>query len=275
MNQVNTNVSKLPVIVLTGGDPRTKNDVLKAWFEYTNGTWAVLSSSDAIAAQSSEMRFALGGCACCTGKLTLMTTLTKVLREFRRPNIRPIEGVVIELPAGGDTATMVDQLAQPLLENLIDVRLVMHVLPIEHGTETSAQDASLETAWLVLSQDLPLPVGLSVKVSTCSKTILISTDSFAAQVAQHQNLRYEACLGRRIYESNFIFNRSALYKLIAENSGFRASSGVFRTERDWYRCDNGQWAITRFRRYSYWQEGDLSVELKDRNLEAIQACLLS
>ena len=250
---------KLPVMVLTGMNDTTKNDVLNTWHRHTKGNWAVLSNAVCLAKNSGHMRFTLGGCACCTGRVALMTALTKVLREFRRPpallkpNILPVQGVVIELPASGDSAAMMDQLNQPLLADLIDVQLVLHVRSTRGVEPSAAEIAMMNTAWLIADTESAVKAELLEKVSTCSETVFLLSESFAHDVARHLMLRNQAVPSRVLFDTKTIFNRTALRALLAQNTASWMGKGVFRTEREWYGYENGQWCVTRFRRYSYWQ----------------------
>jgi hypothetical protein len=179
----------------------------------------------------------IGACLCCTGKVTLLTRLTQLLRTHRvrlsqGASESRLSGIFIVLASAADVALTVDHLQQPLLEPLIEVQQIFH-------------QGALSTAARAMGAVEPLP--------------LFSDHQIGSRVWG------EVLLGPPTWdyrwESRIVFDRSRLVTTFGpyldqfpRNEATQIDA-VFRTERCWYQWKvdgtKRELAITNFRLHSY------------------------
>jgi hypothetical protein len=183
----------------------------------------------------------IGACLCCTGKVTLLTRLTQLLRSNRArlsqgANESRLSGIFIVLASSADVALTVDHLQQPLLEPLIDVQQIFHV-----GTLSVAASA------LGAVKAMPLFADHQIG-SRVLGSVLLGPPTWDYR-----------------WESRIVFDRSRLATTFQSYTDDHTNShplnrvtridAIFRTERSWYhwKIDGPdlKLAETNFRLHSY------------------------
>jgi hypothetical protein len=183
----------------------------------------------------------IGACLCCTGKVTLLTRLTQLLRSNRvrlsqGSHQTRLSGIFIVLASSAEVALTIDHLQQPLLEPLIEVQQIFHI-----GTLSAAASAMGAVKALPLFSDHQ--IGTRVLGS-----VLLGPPTWDYR-----------------WESRIVFDRSRLtatfqsytnnYPLNQPLEHAPRIDAIFRTERSWYHWiidgPDLELATTNFRLHSY------------------------
>jgi hypothetical protein len=237
---------RIPVFIVTGEGDATESatfDQVTQWQaeQARRGLrFAIIFNAHPSTSATSVDTTFISACLCCIGKVTLLTSLTQLLRQNRLlsqalPSER-LAGIFVVLASSADIALTIDHLQQPLLEDLIEIQQILH---IGRSFERHKEAGGIE-AKAVFSGDkqfLP-PMGLSLLGSSDWVYRWSSRKIFSRTSVNTIFLSYMDSLSPQ---------EAALAKL----------DSIFRTERCWYRWrvkeEDGRLVQTEtnFRLYSY------------------------
>jgi hypothetical protein len=256
----------LPIILIVGPDDSVKVNLALRWreeFSIQGKSWALAVNSDYAVENATQ----IPACLCCTGKATLLSKLTQLLRRQRQNPT--FEGIILVANAGADVLVTLEQLGQPLLQGLVFVSQVVYYVQQERRFQ----------AEVALNSDLVIGAsfekGLNPAVNgehaehferrhfynppDCSN-LRITSLSLTSNENPHTGTLFR-------WPVDAVFNRSNL-ETIFDNQGsmYGMFDAVFRTKREWYRWNYSEQrlikAVALFRRESY-----LSFPQKPRHLE--------
>jgi hypothetical protein len=240
---------RIPIIVLSGPSTQLKvqlaSDLVtqaKPTVEYT-----VLSdlAPDAFGSELTN-RLQLSGCMCCVGAVTLMSQLMALLRSLRRE--KPHSGILLIGSAALDCSTLIDQLRQPLLIELIEITKVIfaaqtlneaHLTAITTADTLFTPSAAVHFDWL---REL---------AGSDDRTIVSGTHALMFEGKQPISSDF-----KHIWSAQTVFDRQRVLTILQRYSAYQnVIDGVFRTERAWYRWRGTQATLeeTSYRRNSFLQ----------------------
>jgi hypothetical protein len=247
---------RIPIIVLSGPSTQLKVQVASDLVTQAKPTveYTVLSdiSPDAFGSAFPD-RLQLAGCMCCVGAVTLLTQLMALLRRQRREKTH--SGIMLLGGAALDCSTLIDQLRQPLLIDLVEITKVIYVsqsLNQAHLTAITTADtlftpaAAVHVDWL---QDL---------AGSDDRVLVSGTQGLMAEGKQAISSDF-----KHVWPEKTVFDRARLLATLQRFGAYQSAiDGVFRTERAWYRWRGTQTSFeeTSYRRNSYLQISQPNLE---------------
>jgi hypothetical protein len=248
-------IRRLPIVLIVGSDDHLKLNLAVLWrdeFAAQAKSWALLVNTEHSAKDATH----IPACLCCTGKPTLFTKLTQLLRSQRQNPA--FEGIILVANSKADILVTLDQLGQPLLQSLLWVSNVVYCV----------QDGQRFEPELALNSDMVIGKAPSAAMDTssgirqashfsrqhfvdffdCSALKnLAQIGSFSEQFSRESLFRWPV---------DKLFNRTQLETIF--NNQARALGpfdAVFRTQREWYRWTYEEQTLSKtvasFRRESY------------------------
>jgi hypothetical protein len=253
--------SRLPIIILAGA----ADDLKVRLANQLNGSQArsfaivvesTLGDRIALAAGGSAQpnQISIDGCLCCVGAVTLMAKLMRLLRADRQK--RMYQGLLVVAGTHTKSDTLIDQLRQPLLANLVEVKTVIYAT---HDMTDAQADAIASADVIYSSQIVDNPSVLSARwlreLPGSDERVCAPADQRLPDLTSLMSPTN--CKG--VWPAEKIFSRQKAQSLLeqAAKDGV-CFDAVLRTPRAWYRWKapgDEKYATlpeeTTYRRHSY------------------------
>jgi hypothetical protein len=240
--------SRLPIIVLAGAaddlNVQLANVLLRSYCK----SYAVLSeSASGVAIEPADGifetpdQFLINGCLCCLGSVTLMAQLTRLLRAQRRE--QKYQGLLVIAGSHTRCDLLIDQLRQPLLADLVQVKSVVYaahkISEIQSDAITSADVVYLspnenESSVLTAPWLLALP-GNDDRVFTFDIQQLRDLEKLSESTNSDNHWPAEKIFSRQ--NAHRLFEQAAMQGICFE--------AVLHTQRAWY-----HWKVLQDRKYT-------------------------
>jgi hypothetical protein len=147
--------SRLPIIILAGPADDLKVQLAKHLIGFHARSFAIVAESalgDRIAlavwGSAQPNQISIDGCLCCVGAVTLMAKLMRLLRADRQKRMH--QGLLVVAGTQTKSDAFIDQLRQPLLANLVEVKTVIYAT----HEMTEAQADAIACADVVYSSQI-------------------------------------------------------------------------------------------------------------------------
>jgi hypothetical protein len=257
--------SRLPIIVLAGPADDLKLRLSNHLMESNARSYAIVAESalgdriaravgDSAQPNHKPNQISIDGCLCCVGAVTLMAKLMRLLRADRQKKMH--QGLLVVAGTQTKLDALIDQLRQPLLANLVEVKTVIYAT---HEMTEAQADAIASADIVYSSQIVENPSVLSapwlLELPGSDKRVCTLANQHLPDLFSLMNSTN--CKG--VWPAEKVFSRQKAHSLFeqAAKDGV-CFDAVLHTPRAWYRWktpSDEKYATlpqeTTYRRHSY------------------------